>query len=288
MGISPQRKVGDSAPSTATTPLPNCGGSPRTSEPGMRTKPAKVWTMETAPRSSPLAGRNGTGGVLRLPFNGSRFNSSVIPRAQQQERRRPSRALGPRPKAFLQASPEGPGLAACLPGSPHTHTHTGPSRVKGALGSWAMEAQVGAQGWWAPGAQGGAGHLHMLVLIRDWLLAGVSSPWFPSRGGDWGGDTDAQCGRCAQVLPLRPLPPTGLTLTWIWLRSTAARRIMALARRWNSLPMSRDFSKVVLRWSTSLAYRICRGSGSAGLQALPAPHSPTRAWTPCCGSRSGR
>lgn len=124
MGISPQRKVGDSAPSTATTPLPNCGGSPRTSEPGMRTKPAKVWTMETAPRSSPLAGRNGTGGVLRLPFNGSRFNSSVIPRAQQQERRRPSRALGPRPKAFLQASPEGPGLAACLPGSPHTHTHT--------------------------------------------------------------------------------------------------------------------------------------------------------------------
>lgn len=53
MGISPQRKVGDSAPSTATTPLPNCGGSPRTSEPGMRTKPAKVWTMETAPRSPP-------------------------------------------------------------------------------------------------------------------------------------------------------------------------------------------------------------------------------------------
>lgn len=61
---------------------------------------------------------------------------------------------------------------------------------------------------------------HMLVLIRDWLLAGVSSPWLPSLGGD---------------------------LTWIWLRSTAARSIMALARRWNSLPISRDFSKVVLR-----------------------------------------
>lgn len=27
---------------------------------------------------------------------------------------------------------------------------------------------------------------HMLVLIRDWLLAGVSSPWLPSRGGDCG------------------------------------------------------------------------------------------------------
>lgn len=46
------------------------------------------------------------------------------------------------------------------------------------------------------------------------------------------------------------------TLTWIWLRSTAARRIMALARLWNSLPMWSDFSNVVLLWSTSLAYRI--------------------------------
>lgn len=44
-----------------------------------------------------------------------------------------------------------------------------------------------------------------------------------------------------------------LTLTWIWLRSTAARRIMALARLWNSLPIWRDFSNVVLRWSTSRA-----------------------------------
>lgn len=25
---------------------------------------------------------------------------------------------------------------------------------------------------------------HMLVLILDWLLAGVSSPWLPSLGGD--------------------------------------------------------------------------------------------------------
>lgn len=25
----------------------------------------------------------------------------------------------------------------------------------------------------------------MLVLIRVWLLAGVSSPWLPSLGGDW-------------------------------------------------------------------------------------------------------
>ena len=27
----------------------------------------------------------------------------------------------------------------------------------------------------------------MLVLIRDWLLAGVSSPWLPSLGGDCSG-----------------------------------------------------------------------------------------------------
>lgn len=60
------------------------------------------------------------------------------------------------------------------------------------------------------------------------------------------------------------------TLTWIWLRSTAARRIMALARLWNSLPIWRDFSNVVLLWSTSLAYRIyeqvrvpvCQGSNN--------------------------
>lgn len=51
-------------------------------------------------------------------------------------------------------------------------------------------------------------------------------------------------------------PGDPVTLTWIWLRSTAARRIMAFARLWNSLPICRDFSKVVLLWSTSLAYRI--------------------------------
>lgn len=72
----------------------------------------------------------------------------------------------------------------------------------------------------ADSSEGHGNAFHMLVLIRDWLFAGVSSPWLPSLGGD---------------------------LTWIWLRSTAALRIMALARRWNSLPISRDFSKVVLR-----------------------------------------
>jgi hypothetical protein len=94
----------------------------------------------------------------------------------------------------------------------------------------------------------------MLVLIRDWLLAGVSSPWLPSLGGDCGEQGEAQPG-AVQVLPA-PWQPRLLTLTWIWLRSTAALKIMALARRWNSLPISRDFSKVVLRWSTSRAYRI--------------------------------
>lgn len=41
---------------------------------------------------------------------------------------------------------------------------------------------------------------HMLVLIRDWLLAGVSSPWLPSLGGDCSGQERAQPGD-AQVLP---------------------------------------------------------------------------------------
>ena len=41
-------------------------------------------------------------------------------------------------------------------------------------------------------------------------------------------------------------PGEPVTLTCIWLRSTAARRIMALARLWNSLPICTDFSNVVL------------------------------------------
>ena len=35
--------------------------------------------------------------------------------------------------------------------------------------------------------QGSLWRSHMLVLILVWLLAGVSSPWLPSLGGDWGG-----------------------------------------------------------------------------------------------------
>lgn len=33
-------------------------------------------------------------------------------------------------------------------------------------------------------APGGWSRPHMLVLILVWLLAGVSSPWLPSLGGD--------------------------------------------------------------------------------------------------------
>lgn len=46
-----------------------------------------------------------------------------------------------------------------------------------------------------------------MVLIRDWLLAGVSSPWLPSRGGDCGGDSgSAQGGVCVPAPPLQPSP----------------------------------------------------------------------------------
>lgn len=41
-----------------------------------------------------------------------------------------------------------------------------------------MQSWVGIGSWDSPQ------RLHMLVLIRDWLLAGVSSPWLPSLGGD--------------------------------------------------------------------------------------------------------
>lgn len=136
---------------------------------------------------------------------------------------------GPKPTGSSPAGlsfREGPQLAAaCLP-SPSKGMQAGGHPVARPL-SWAAGSteppggqevrgdREGVQMSWRPRSTP-----HMLVLIRDWLLAGVSSPWLPSLGGD---------------------------LTWIWLRSTAARSIMALARRWNSLPISRDFSKVVLR-----------------------------------------
>lgn len=89
-------------------------------------------------------------------------------------------------------------------------------------------------------------------------------------------DTDLEIQRGSETLMLKEMvrwwwseeqsrarthyPGDPVTLTCIWLRSTAARKIMAFARLWNSLPICRDFSKVVLLWSTSLAYRIYKHS----------------------------
>lgn len=113
------------------------------------------------------------------------------------------------------------GLASVSSQTPASGPQATPPEVPLEQMREAQESEGGGwAGWGCADHPGDGGCSYMLVLIRDWLLAGVSSPWLPSRGGD---------------------------LTWIWLRRTAARRIMALARRWNSLPMSRDFSKVVLR-----------------------------------------
>lgn len=48
-----------------------------------------------------------------------------------------------------------------------------------------------------------------------------------------------------------------ITLTWIWLRKTAARRTSNRVLLLNSSPKFSDFSKVQLRWSASFAKRIC-------------------------------
>lgn len=96
-----------------------------------------------------------------------------------------------------------------LPGGGAHRSLTRSSRV--APSSRAAQAPQGKQAG-GPGAcprgQGGVckpswrplGATHMLVLIRDWLLAGVSSPWLPSLGGDCSGQEGAQPG-AAQVLP---------------------------------------------------------------------------------------
>lgn len=62
----------------------------------------------------------------------------------------------------------------------------------------------------------------------------------------WGGGGGRGKGEGEESRARTHYPGEPVTLTCIWLRSTAARRIMALARLWNSLPICRDFSNVVL------------------------------------------
>lgn len=71
-----------------------------------------------------------------------------------------------------------------------------------------MSKSEGAAGQDTQMALDADGCPHMLVLIRDWLLAGVSSPWLPSRGGDCDGDRTVSPGGAPVHLHLaRPLPP---------------------------------------------------------------------------------
>lgn len=51
-------------------------------------------------------------------------------------------------------------------------------RVGGSSGLAMLSAGSACRLWWRHPT-------HMLVLIRVWLLAGASSPWLPSLGGDW-------------------------------------------------------------------------------------------------------
>ena len=118
---------------------------------------------------------------------------------------------------------EGPQLAAACLLSPSEGTQAGWHPVARPL-SWAAGSTE------PPGGQevrgGGEGVQmswrprfipHMLVLIRDWLLAGVSSPWLPSLGGDCRGDkeqltatrphTPCTCPTSRQPPPPRASPP---------------------------------------------------------------------------------
>lgn len=135
---------------------------------------------------------------------------------------------------------EGPQLAAaCLP-SPSKGMQAGGTQWPGLLAG--LQAALSrlevrrsvemGRGCRCPGGQGPPSH----VGAHPRLAVGWSQlPWLPSLGGD---------------------------LTWIWLRSTAARSIMALARRWNSLPISRDFSK----WCCADPHPGRRGSCCASLR----------------------
>ena len=137
---------------------------------------------------------------------------------------------------------------------------------------------------------------HMLVLIRDWLLAGVSSPWLPSRGGDWGGDGAAQPrGRaCAHLAASprqgRPRPHLDVNLVTQHGRPQDHR----LGASLELLPHQQRLLKggAALIHIPGVQDLRREGRGSAVLTGSqgppPAPTASTPVQAPCCGSRCGR
>ena len=143
-------------------------------------------------------------------------------------------------------------------GAPGTSISQQPDPCKWATGNTSGGAAGADERPGSPRVGGGQGGgvqtiLEVEVALTCWCSSGtgcwpVSAPPGSLPGEGTAVETRLRPGKC--VYPSHPSSPGAApahTLTWIWLRRTAARRIMALARRWNSLPISRDFSKVVLR-----------------------------------------
>lgn len=172
------------------------------------------------------------GCVLRSPFNGLSFmivcnpETHVNRKAGRQCRWAGPWALGVKPcgpllagRALLRRGPAcgtaRGGQRSWAQGSPGRVQWLGP--CKWATGSTSRSARrAGRPRCPSPRRRAGQGTQmaldadrcpHMLVLIRDWLLAGVSSPWLPSRGGDCDGDRTVSPGGAPVRLRLaRPLP----------------------------------------------------------------------------------
>ena len=183
------------------------------------------------------------GAVLRLPFNGLRFNNATTPNdtstwrlgdsaagwGPQRHVGEPSRPLlpgkptpspapqhrvqqgggGAQESGHMEAQAGGRGLASASSQAPTSGPQATPLEVLlEQMGGPGVRGWGAGQGGRCADHPGGRGCPHMLVLIRDWLLAGVSSPWLPSRGGDCSGDSHlAQRGTCAHPIPPTPGPP---------------------------------------------------------------------------------
>lgn len=95
------------------------------------------------------------------------------------------------------------GLASVSSQTPASGPQATPPEVPLEQMREAQESEGGGwAGWGCADHPGDGGCSYMLVLIRDWLLAGVSSPWLPSRGGDCSGDKGSdQEGVCAHPNP---------------------------------------------------------------------------------------
>ena len=159
---------------------------------------------------------------------------------------KPTSSPGPRHKVQRGSGAQESGHMEAQAGAPRTSVSQQPDPCKWATGNTSGGAAGADERPRSPRVGGGQGGGAQTILKTGCWPVSAPLGFLPGEGTAV--ETKVQTRKvCAPIPTPSPRAVPTHTLTWIWLRRTAARRIMALARRWNSLPISRDFSKVVLR-----------------------------------------